>query len=111
MDSISPCVTKRLHLFRFACDMRRISIFRIAVRRTPLEVAVELDAVGGINVYALNLSAQTLALGETRHYLEGIAKNHPIRPVLVVLVELGLVYTLRDAIEVGEEIRRLLTGL
>ena len=50
------------------------------------------------------LPAQALALGQAGHHLEGVAEDHAVRPVLVVLVELGLVDAVRDAVEVGEEI-------
>lgn len=70
----------------------------------PLEVAVELDAVGRVEVDALHLPAQTLALGEAGHDLEGVAEDHAVAPVLVVGVELGLVRALGNTVEVGEEI-------
>ena len=56
------------------------------------------------------LPAQALALGQAGHDLEGVAEDHAVGPVLVVLVELGLVHAVRDAVEVGEEIGRELPG-
>ena len=41
----------------------------------------------------------------TGHHLERVAEDHAVRPVLVVLVELGLVHTGGYAVEVGEQIR------
>ena len=35
-----------------------------------------------------------------------VAEDHAVRPVLVVLIELGLVHVLGDAVEVGEEVGR-----
>ncbi len=52
------------------------------------------------------LPAQALALGQAGHDLEGVAEDHAVGPVLVVLVELGLVHALGDAVEVGEEVGR-----
>ena len=57
------------------------------------------------------MPAQALALGQAGHDLEGVAEDHAVGPVLVVLVKLGLVHAERDAVEVGEEIRRELPGL
>jgi hypothetical protein len=86
--------------------MWAIPILHVAAGRAPLEARVELDAVGRVDVGALDLAAKPLALGEARHHLERVAQDHPVRPVLVVLVELGLVDALGDAVEVGEQISR-----
>ena len=59
---------------------------------------------------ALHLAPQPLALGEASHHLQRIAENHTVRPVLVVLIELGLIHALRDAVKVGKEICRRLPG-
>ncbi len=56
------------------------------------------------------LPAQTFALGQAGHDLKGVAENHAVAPVLVVLVKLGLVHAERDAVKVGEEIGRELPG-
>ena len=70
----------------------------------PLEVGVEFDAVGRVDVDALHLAAQPLALGERGHDLEAVAEDHAVGPVGVVLVELGLGVLGGQAVEVGEEI-------
>ena len=44
----------------------------------PLEVRVELDAVGRVEVDALHLAAQPLALGERCHHLQAVAEDHPV---------------------------------
>jgi hypothetical protein len=84
--------------------MVSLSVFYVTVCGGPLKVAVELDAVGWIDVNALHPPAQALALGQTGHHLEGITKDHPVRPVLVVLVELRLVHPLGHTIEVGKKV-------
>ena len=104
MNPIAPGVAKRLHLLRLARDVVDLAVLHIAAGRAPLEVAVELDAVGRVEVDALHLATQALALGEAGHHLQGVAEDHAVRPVLVVLVEVGLVHALGDAVEVGEEI-------
>ena len=81
-----------------------LAVLHIATGGGPLKIAVELDAVGRVEIDALHLAAQALALGEAGHDLEGVAKDHAVRPVLVVLVELGLVDALGNAIEVGEQV-------
>jgi hypothetical protein len=43
--------------------------------------------------------------------LERIAEDHEVRPVLIVLLELGLVHALGDAVEVGEQVGRGLAGV
>src|SRR5438094_1316554 len=111
VNPIPPRISKRLHLFGLACDVRRVPVLHVAARRAPLKIRVELDAVRRVDVDALDLAAQALALGQARHHLERVAEDHAIRPVLVVLVELGLVHALGDAVEVSEEIWNDLAGL
>jgi hypothetical protein len=41
-----------------------VAVLHVAARRAPLEVAVEFDAVGRIEIDALHLAAQPFALGE-----------------------------------------------
>ncbi len=53
-------------------------------------------------MFSPRITAQALALRKARHHLQGVAEHHAVRPVLVVLIELGLVDALGDAIEVGE---------
>ena len=104
MNSVPPRIPKRLHLLGLAADVLRIAVLHVPARRRPLEVRVELDAVGRIEVDALHLAAQPLALGERRHHLQAVAEDHPVRPVGVVLVELGARVVARQAIEVGEQV-------
>jgi len=79
------------HLLGLASHMIGLTAFDIASGGGPLEVAVELDAVGRVEVDALHLAAQSLAPGQAGHDLQGVAEDHAVAPVLVVLVELGLV--------------------
>lgn len=85
--------------------MLGVAILDVATGGGPLEIAVEFDAVGRIEVDALHLAAQALALGQASHDLQAVAENHAIGPVGAVLVELGL--GVGQAVEVGEEIELL----
>jgi hypothetical protein len=97
VDTIAPSIPEGSYLLGLAGDVVGIAVLHVTGTGGPLEVAVELDALGRIEIDALHFPAQALALGKTRHHLKGIAEYHAVRPVLVVLIELGFVSTLRDA--------------
>ncbi len=115
MDTVAPSVAEGLYLLRLAGDVLGISVFYVATGGRPLEVGVELDAVGRVEVDALHLPAQPFALGQRRHHLQAVAQDHAVRPVGVVAVKLGAGVVVRQAVEVGEQIelvvRRLLSRL
>src|SRR5438034_521595 len=69
MDAIAPSVPEGFDLLRLAGDVADVILY-VATGSTPLEVAVELDAVGRIDVNALHPAAQPLAFGEAGHDLE-----------------------------------------
>jgi hypothetical protein len=104
VDAVAPGVAEGFDLLRLAGDVVGLAVLHVAAGGGPLEVAVELDAVGRVEVDALHLAAQALALGQAGHHLEAVAQDHAVGPVLVVLVELGLVRSLGNAVEVGEEV-------
>src|SRR2546429_347806 len=104
MNPIPPGITKRLHLLRLARDVLDVPVLHITTGRAPLEIGVELDAVRRVEVDALHLTAQSLALGQARHHRQAVAQDYAVRPVLLMAIELGLVYALRDAVEVREEV-------
>ena len=89
VDAVLPGVAERLHLLGLAADVGLLAVLDVARLRRDLPVRVELDAVGRVEIDALHLAAQALALGEARHHLQAVAQDHAVRPVLVVLVELG----------------------
>ena len=111
MDPVAPRVPKRLHLLRLAGHVLGLAVLHVAARRRPLEVRVEADAVRRVDVDALHLAAQPLALGQTPHDLQRVAQDHPVRPIGVVGVELGAVRALRQAVEIGEQVGRGLRRL
>ena len=104
VDAVAPGVAEGFDLLGLAGDVVGLAVLHVAAGGGPLEVAVELDAVGRVEVDALHAPAQALALDEAGHDLEGVAEDHAVGPVLVVGVELGLVRALGDAVEVVEEI-------
>ena len=105
VDAVAPGVAEGFDLLGLAGDVVGLAVLHVAAGGGPLEVAVELDAVGRVEVDALHAPAQALALGQAGHDLEGVAQDHAVGPVLVVGVELGLVRALGDAVEVVEEVK------
>ena len=89
MNAVAPGIAKCLDLFRFAGDVVGVPIFHIATGRGPLEIGIEFDAIGRVEIDALHLTAQAFALGKTCHDLQAVAQDHAVGPVGVVLVELG----------------------
>ena len=104
VNAVAPRVPERLHLLRLAGDVGGVAVLHVAAGGGPLEVGVELDAVGRIEVDALDLAAQPFALRQRRHHLQAVAEDHAVRPVGVVLVELGAGVGARQAVEVGEQV-------
>src|SRR5437879_2557366 len=102
VDAVAPRIAEGFDLLRFAGYVVGPSILYVAAGGGPLEVAVELDAVGRVEVDALHLAAQALALGQAGHDVERVAEDHAVGPVLIVLVEVGPVHALGHAVEVGE---------
>ena len=104
VDAVAPGVAEGLDLLRLARDVIGLSIAHVAAGGGPLKVGVELDAVGRVDVDALHLAAQPLALGQRGHHLQAVAEDHAVRPVGVVAVELGPGLLGGQAVEVGEQI-------
>ena len=104
VNAVAPSVTEGLDLFRFAGDVGGVAVFDVPAGGGPLEVGVELDAVGRVDVDTLHLATQSFALGEGGHHLQTVAEDHAIGPVGVVLVELGAGVFIRQPIEIGKEV-------
>ena len=104
VDPVPPRVPERLDLLRFPGDVFRLAVLHVPARGGPLEVRVELDAVGRVEVDALHLAAKPFALRQRRHHLHAVAEDHPIGPVGVVLVELGAGVLVGQPVEVGEKV-------
>jgi len=105
VDSIAPSIPKGLDLLRFTSDVRCIPVLDIAAGGRPLEVAVELDAIGGVEVDALHLSAQSFPFGQACHDLQAVSQNHSILPMSFVLVELGSICPFWQTVEVSKQIQ------
>ena len=106
MDAVAPGVPKSLHLLGLAGDVGGLPVLHVPAGGGPLEVGVEFDAVGRVEIDALHLAAQPLALRQRSHDLQAVAENHAVRPVGVVAVELGRRRAVGQAVEIGEEVRR-----
>ena len=105
VDAVAPGVAKGLHLLRLAGDVLGLAVLHGVTSGGPLEVGVELDAVGRVDIDALHLAAQALALRQRRHDLQAVAEDHAVRPVGVVAIELGRRGAVWQAVEIGEEVR------
>ena len=108
MDAVFPGIAKGFDLFRLAGHVVGLAVLHVPAGGGPLEIAVELDAVGRVHIDALHLAAQAFALGQTSHDLQGVAQYHAVGPVLVVLVKIGLVRVRRNAVEIRKPCMRFL---
>ena len=87
--------------------MSSLAVLDVAGQRRNLPVGVELDAVRRVEIDALDLAPQRLALGEARHDGERVAEDETVRPMLVVLIELSARFRVVEAVEIREEVRRV----
>ena len=106
VDAVAPGVPKSLHLLGLAGDVLGLAVLHVAAGGGPLEVGIELDAVGRVDIDALHLAAQALALRQRGHGLQAVAEDHAVRPVSVVAVEFGRCRAVGQTVEIGEEVRR-----
>ena len=104
VDAVAPSVPESPDLLRLAGDVGGVAVPHVAAGGGPLEVGVEADAVGRVDVDALDLSTQSLPLGHGGHHLQAVAQNHPVGPVGVVPVELGFGRLRGQSVEVGEQV-------
>jgi hypothetical protein len=59
-----------------------------------------LDFKWWIIADALHPAAEPFTLGQTGHDLERIAKDHAVAPILIMLIELSLIRSCGNAVEV-----------
>ena len=104
VDAVPPGVAEGLDLLRLAGDVLGLAVLDVAAGGGPLEVGVELDAVGRVEVDALHAASEPLALGQGGHDRKRVAEDHAVGPVLVVPVELGAVHARGHAVEGGEQV-------
>ena len=105
MDTQLPRVAEGLDLLSFSSCVFVLAVLDVPAASRGLPVGAELDAVGRVDVDHLHLAAKVLPLRKGRHGLQGVAEDHPVRPVGLVLVEVDEVQ-LVEAIE-GLEQRQL----
>src|SRR5690606_15429027 len=67
-------------------------------------------AIGRIEMDALHLALQPLALGERGHDLQAVAQDHAVLPVHGMPVELVAVLRVGEPVEIGEEVRHVGLG-
>src|SRR5262249_33794377 len=103
--AVAPGIPKSFDLLRLTCDLTSLAILHITASRRPLKIAVKSDAGRRIEIDALHLASQALALREARHDLQRVAKDHAVRPVLIVQIELSLVDPLGNPVEIRKEVR------
>ena len=104
MDTVLPGIPERLHLLRLTRHTVGLAFLHIAAARARLPVAREANAVRRVQVDHLHLAAQPFLLRQAIHHQQAVAQDHPVRPVLGVLVELKSRCLIRDAVEAAEQI-------
>src|SRR5206468_4248607 len=80
VDAVAPGVAEGFDLLGLAGDVVLVAVLDVAARRRPLEIRIEADAVGRVDVDALHLAAQPLALGEARAALCSAAADRRSGP-------------------------------
>ena len=70
VDAVAPGVAEGFDLLGLAGDVVGLAVRHIAAGGGPLEVRIEFDAVGRVDVDALYFAAKALALRQARHDLE-----------------------------------------
>ena len=87
VDAAHPSIPIGFDHLRLARQIL-LPILHVALAKIGLEVGAKADAVGRIEVDHLHLAGQILPPRQTRHHLQRIAKDHAIRPIHIVPVEL-----------------------
>src|SRR5579862_334915 len=111
MDSISPSISECLYLLRLTGNVFYVSVFHISCRGGPLEVRIELNAIGRIKIDALHLATESLSLSQRSHHLQTVAKNHAVGPMGIMLIELCLCGFAGKSIEISKEVDLRFRGL
>jgi hypothetical protein len=70
VDAVAPGVAQGLDLLGLAGDVVLVAVLHVAAGGGPLKVGVELYAVGRVDIDALHLPLEPLALGEAGHHLQ-----------------------------------------
>ena len=105
VDAEFPGVAEGFDLFGFAGEGVVIAVLDGAVVEVDLPVGAVFDAVGGIDVAALDLAGHALALEEGGHDEEGVALDEAVRPAVGVGVVVGDLVEFLMTDGVAEEFR------
>src|SRR5262245_1182696 len=104
---VLPSITESFHLLWLTANVLALPIFDVARKRRNLPIRIESYAIWRVDIDALHLAAQMLALSEARHYEQAVAEDHPVRPMLVVLVELESRLRIVESIEIRKQVGRV----
>src|SRR5262245_47028113 len=100
-----PCIPKCPDLLWLTGSVLGPTVFYLTVPSAHLPVRLELNTVGGIEVDCLDLSFEPFLLGKRCHDKKRVAKDHPIRPVLLMVVEIHEFLEF-DPVEVRKQFER-----
>src|SRR6266566_7097710 len=89
VDSELPRISEGLDLLDLPSRVLQFAVGDVSISNRGLPIRLKFDPVGRIDVDHLHLVSQALALGQAGHDIQGVAKNHSVRPVGAVLVELN----------------------
>ena len=101
VDAQLPGVAVGADLLGLAGERAVVAVLDVALVRPRLEVRVVVDAVGRVDVHALDLAGHPLAPQQRVHDQQRVAQDQPVRPVHLVLVEGQLL--VEAELRVGEE--------
>src|SRR5918997_5982715 len=87
MDAELPSIAKCFDHLRFLGEVLVFPVLYLAPVYERLEVRAVLDAVGWVDVDHLHLPSQPLFLNQRVHHQERVARDHPVRPTVLMLVE------------------------
>src|SRR3712207_52464 len=87
MNPQFPGIPVRLDLLGLPGDILGLTILHVALARADLPVGVEPDAVGRVDVDALDLAGEFLLLDEGSHGEKTVAEDQAVGPVLLMAVE------------------------
>ena len=108
MDAIFPVITKRFYLFGLATNVFAFPVFDLPRASGYLPIRIKFDAIWRVDIDALHLAAQVLALGQARHHIEAVAEDHAVRPMLIMLVELQARFRIVEPVKIHEEVGRII---
>src|SRR5712692_10914766 len=88
MNALLPCVSESLDDLRLTIHVLGSAVLHVTLAGRYLPVRSEPDAVGWVDVDRLHLALQALFLSQRGHHEERIPQDHPVRPVLIPVVEI-----------------------